>query len=105
MIYEQVSDDDATLSSISINNSPLIGFSPQTTFYTHILDVGDNSVPTILALVFQSSYTINNAQNISKITTIYVPMIILTLLILYHFNKAHTPWFGVMNLKMTVLFI
>ena len=30
-VYGQVSDNDATLSSISINNSPISGFSPQTT--------------------------------------------------------------------------
>lgn len=73
-VYGQVSDDDATLSSISINNSPLIGFSPQTTFYTHILDVGDNSVPTITAFTSNpnASYTINNAPDISKTTTIHV---------------------------------
>ena len=73
-VYGQVSDDDATLSSISINNSPLIGFSPQTTFYTHILDVGDNSVPTITAFTSNpnASYIINNAPDISKTTTIHV---------------------------------
>jgi len=73
-VYEQVSDDDATLSSISINNSPLSGFSPQITSYTHILDVGDIEVPIISASTTNpnATYTINNASDISEITTILV---------------------------------
>ena len=73
-VYKQVSDDDATLSSISINNSPLIGFSPQITSYTHNLDIGDNAVPTVTALTSNpnATYTINNASDISETTTIQV---------------------------------
>ena len=73
-VYKQVSDDDATLSSISINNSPLSGFSPQITSYTHNLDIGENAVPTVTALTSNpnATYTINNASDISGTTTILV---------------------------------
>ena len=73
-VYEQVSDDDATLSSISINNSPISGFSPQITSYTHILDVGDIEVPTITASTSNpnATFTVNNASDFSEATTILV---------------------------------
>ena len=73
-VYEQVSDNDATLSSISINNSPLSGFSPQTTSYTHILDVGDIEVPIITASTTNpnATFTVNNALDVSETTTILV---------------------------------
>ena len=73
-VYEQVSDDDATLSSISINNSPISGFSPQTTSYTHILDVGDIEVPIITASTTNpnATFTVNNASDVSETTTILV---------------------------------
>jgi len=73
-VYGQVSDDDATLSSISINNSPLSGFSPQITSYAHNLDIGENAVPTVTALTSNpnATYTINNASDISGTTTILV---------------------------------
>ena len=73
-VYEQVSDDDATLSSISINNSPISGFSPQITSYTHILDVGDIEVPTITASTSNpnATFTVNNASDVSETTTILV---------------------------------
>jgi beta-glucanase (GH16 family) len=73
-VYEQVSDDDATLSSISINNSPISGFSPQITSYTHILDVGDIEVPTITASTSNpnATFTVNNASDVSETTTIIV---------------------------------
>lgn len=73
-VYKQVSDDDATLSSISINNSPISGFSPQITSYTHILDVGDIEVPTITASTSNpnATFTVNNASDFSEETTILV---------------------------------
>lgn len=74
-VYENtLENDDATLSSISINNSPLSGFSPQTTSYTHILDVGDVEVPIITASTTNpnATYTINNASDVSETTTILV---------------------------------
>ena len=73
-VYEQVSDDDAKLSSISINNSPIIGFSPQITSYTHILDVGDIEVPTITVSTSNpnATFTVNNASDVSETTTILV---------------------------------
>ena len=73
-VYQQVSDDDATLSSISINNSPISGFSPQITSYTHNLDIGQNAVPTVTAITSNpnATYTINNASNVSETTTIIV---------------------------------
>ena len=73
-VYGQVSDNDATLSSISINNSPLSGFSPQITSYTHILDVGDIEVPTITASTSNpnATFTVNNASDFSEATTILV---------------------------------
>ena len=73
-VYQQVSDDDATLSSISINNSPISGFSPQITSYTHILDVGDIEVPTITASTSNpnATFTVNNASDFSEATTILV---------------------------------
>ena len=73
-VYKQVSDDDATLSSISINNSPISGFSPQITSYTHILDVGDIEVPTITASTSNpnATFTVNNASDFSEATTILV---------------------------------
>jgi beta-glucanase (GH16 family) len=73
-VYEQVLDYDATLSSISINNSPISGFSPQITSYTHILDVGDIEVPTITASTTNpnATFTVNNASDVSETTTIIV---------------------------------
>ena len=73
-VYQQVSDDDATLSSISINNSPISGFSPQITSYTHNLDIGQNAVPTVTAITSNpnATYTINNASDVSETTTIIV---------------------------------
>ena len=73
-VYKQVSDDDATLSSISINNSPISGFSPQITSYTHNLDIGQNAVPTVTAISSNpnATYTINNASDVSETTTIIV---------------------------------
>ena len=74
-VYENtLENDDATLSSISINNSPLSGFSPQTTSYTHILDVGDIEVPIISASTTNpnATFTVNNASDVSETTTILV---------------------------------
>ena len=66
--------DDATLSSISINNTPLSGFSAQTTSYTYSLPIGETNVPTVTASTSNAnaSFSINDASSIPGTTTITV---------------------------------
>ena len=66
--------DDATLSSISINNTPLSGFSAQTTSYTYGLPIGETNVPTVTASTSNTNatFSINNASSIPGTTTITV---------------------------------
>ena len=66
--------DDATLSSISINNTPLSGFSAQTTSYTYSLPIGETNVPTVTASTSSANatYSIVNASSIPGTTTITV---------------------------------
>jgi beta-glucanase (GH16 family) len=66
--------DDATLSSISINNTPLSGFSAQTTSYTYSLPIGEINVPTVTAstLNANATYSLNDASSIPGTTTITV---------------------------------
>ena len=66
--------NDATLSSISINNAPLSGFSTQTTSYTYSLPIGETNVPTVTASTSNTSatYSIVNASSIPGTTTITV---------------------------------
>jgi len=66
--------NDATLSSISINNTPLSGFSAQTTSYTYSLPIGETNVPTVTASTSNANatYSINDASSIPGTTTITV---------------------------------
>jgi len=66
--------DDATLSSISVNNTPLSGFSIQTTSYTYNLPIGETNVPTVTASTSNANatYSINDASSIPGTTTITV---------------------------------
>jgi len=66
--------DDATLSSISINNTPLSGFSSQTTSYTYSLPIGETNVPTVTASTSNANaaFSINHASSIPGTTTITV---------------------------------
>lgn len=66
--------DDATLSSISINNTPLSGFSAQTVSYTYSLQVGEANVPTVTVSTSNANatYSINDASSIPGTTTISV---------------------------------
>ena len=66
--------DDANLSSISINNTPLSGFSAQTTSYTYSLPIGETNVPTVTASTSNTNatYSIANASSIPGTTTITV---------------------------------
>jgi len=66
--------NDATLSSISINNTPLSGFSAQTTSYTYSLPIGETNVPTVTASTANTNatYSIANASSIPGTTTITV---------------------------------
>jgi beta-glucanase (GH16 family) len=66
--------DDATLSSISINNTPLSGFSAQTTSYIYSLTIGETNVPTVTVSTSNTNatYSIANAFSIPGTTTITV---------------------------------
>ena len=66
--------DDATLSSISINNTPLSGFSAQTVSYTYSLQIGEANVPTVTVSTSNANatYSINDASSIPGTTTITV---------------------------------
>ncbi len=66
--------DDATLSSISVNNTPLSGFSTQTTSYTYNLPIGETNVPTVTVSTsnVNATYSINDASSIPGTTTINV---------------------------------
>ena len=66
--------DDATLSSISVNNTPLSGFSSQTTSYTYSLPIGETNIPTVTASTSNTNatYSINDASSIPGTTTITV---------------------------------
>ena len=66
--------DDATLSSISINNTPLSGFSAQTMSYTYSLPIGETNVPTVTVSTSNANatYSINDASSIPGTTTISV---------------------------------
>jgi len=66
--------DDATLSSISVNNTPLSGFSTQTTSYTCSLPIGETNVPTVSVSTSNANatYSINDASSIPGTTTITV---------------------------------
>ncbi|MGB0305491.1 MAG: family 16 glycosylhydrolase [Flavobacteriaceae bacterium] len=65
---------DATLSSISINNTPLSGFSAQTMSYTYSLPIGETNVPTVTVSTSNANanYSINDASLIPGTTTITV---------------------------------
>ena len=69
-----VATDDATLSSISVNNTPLSGFSAQTVSYTYSLPIGEANVPTVTASTSNAnaSFSINDASSIPGTTTITV---------------------------------
>ena len=66
--------DDATLSSISINNTPLSGFSAQTMSYTYSLPIGETNVPTVSVSTsnVNATYSINDISSIPGTTTITV---------------------------------
>ena len=66
--------DDATLSSISVNNTPLSGFSAQITSYTYNLPIGETNVPTVTVSTSNANatYSINDASSIPGTTTITV---------------------------------
>ena len=66
--------DDATLSSISVNNTPLSGFSAQTMSYTYSLPIGETNVPTVTVSTSNANatYSINDASSIPGTTTITV---------------------------------
>ena len=66
--------DDATLSSISVNNTPLSGFSAQTMSYTYSLPIGETNVPTVSVSTSNANatYSINDASSIPGTTTITV---------------------------------
>ena len=66
--------DDATLSSISVNNTPLSGFSAQTMSYTYSLPIGETNVPTVTVSTSNANatYSINDASSIPGTTTISV---------------------------------
>ena len=66
--------DDATLSSISVNNTPLSGFSAQTMSYTYSLPIGETNVPTVTVSTSNANatYSIVNASSIPGTTTITV---------------------------------
>ena len=66
--------NDATLTSISINNTPLSGFSAQTTSYTYSLTIGETNVPTVSVSTSNTNatYSIANAFSITGTTTITV---------------------------------
>ncbi len=77
IVGECVSSDatnDATLSSISVNNSPLSGFSAQTVSYTYSLPIGEANVPTVTVSTSNANatYSINDASSIPGTTTITV---------------------------------
>ena len=66
--------DDATLSSMSVNNTPLSGFSAQTMSYTYSLPIGETNVPTVTVSTSNANatYSINDASSIPGTTTISV---------------------------------
>ena len=66
--------DDATLSSISVNNTPLSGFSAQTMSYTYSLPIGETNVPTVTVSTSNANatYSINDASSIPGTTIIIV---------------------------------
>ena len=66
--------DDATLSSISVNNTPLSGFSAQTMSYTYSLPIGETNVPTVTVSTSNANatYSINDASSIPGTITITV---------------------------------
>lgn len=77
IVGECVSSDatnDATLSSISVNNTPLSGFSAQTTSYTYSLPIGEANVPivTVSTSNANATFSINDASSIPGTTTITV---------------------------------
>jgi beta-glucanase (GH16 family) len=71
-LVRNVSSDDATLSSISVNNIPLSGFSPETTSYDYTMAVDDTTVPTISVSTANTNatYTIDDASAVPGTTTI-----------------------------------
>ncbi len=73
-VYGQDPADSARLSSIHINDTPLSGFSAQTTSYTYSLPIGETNVPTVTASTANTNatYSIANASSIPGTTTITV---------------------------------
>lgn len=73
-VYGQDPADSARLSSIHINDTPLSGFSAQTTSYTYSLPIGETNVPTVTASTANTNatYSIVNASSIPGTTTITV---------------------------------
>ncbi|MFL2584853.1 MAG: discoidin domain-containing protein [Flavobacteriaceae bacterium] len=73
-VYGQDPAYSARLSSIHINDTPLSGFSAQTTSYTYSLPIGETNVPTVTASTANTNatYSIANASSIPGTTTITV---------------------------------
>ena len=90
-------------SSISVNSTPLSGFSPQTTSYDYNMAVDDTTVPTISVSTANSnaSYTIDDALAVPGTTTINVTSEDGETQMSYTINflLVLMCWFGRMNLK------